>query len=89
MNVFEKETIMQNLVTLEKCLNLNDRFKKLSVQRRIFSQRMVDDIMKRDSPTLDYCMRLLHRGPNAFTQFIDILIETKQNSIVDLLLNIT
>lgn len=89
MNVFEKETIMQNLVTFEKCLNINDQFKKLSVQRRIFSQRMVDDIMKRDSPTLDYCMRLLHRGPNAFTQFIDILIETKQNSIVDLLLNIT
>ena len=89
MNVFEKETIMQNPVTFEKFLNLNDQFKKLSVQRRIFSQRMVDEIMKRDSPALDYCMRLLHRGPNAFTQFIDILIETKQNSIVDLLLNIT
>ena len=89
MNVFEKETIMRNLVTLEKCLNLNDQFKKLSVQRRSFSQRMVDDIMKRDSPALDYCMRLLYRGPSGFTQFIDILIETKQNSIVDLLLNIT
>jgi hypothetical protein len=43
--------------------------------------------MKTDSPSLDYCMKPLRRGPNTFTQFIDILIETKQNDIIDLLLN--
>jgi len=31
-------------------------------------------------------MRLLRRIPDAFTQFIDILIETKQNDKADLLL---
>jgi len=34
-------------------------------------------------------MKLLRRGPSAFTEFIDILIETKLNYIVDLLLNTT
>jgi len=34
-------------------------------------------------------MKLLRRGPDAFTQFIDILLETKQNDTVDLLLSIT
>ena len=34
-------------------------------------------------------MKLLRRGPDVFTQFIDILIETQQNVIVDLLLNTT
>ena len=45
--------------------------------------------MENDSPTLDYCMRLLRCGSNAFTQFADVLIETKQNDTVDLLLNTT
>ena len=31
-------------------------------------------------------MQLLRRDSNAFTQFIDILIETEQNNIVDILL---
>jgi len=43
--------------------------------------------MRNDSPYLDYCMKHLGCGPNGFTQFIDILIEIKQNDIVDLLLN--
>jgi hypothetical protein len=32
-------------------------------------------------------MKPLRRGPNAFAQFIKILIMTTQNDIVDLLLN--
>ena len=34
-------------------------------------------------------MKLLRRGPHEFTQFIDILNETKQYDIVTLLLTIT
>ena len=58
----------------------------ISLKEDIFSENTCY-IMKTDSPSLDYCMKLLRRGPNTFTQFIDILIETKQNDIIDLLLN--
>ena len=73
----------------KKNLILDDDFLELSIQRKIFSRGMLVDIMKSDSPSLDYCMKLLRRGPNAFTQFIDILITTRQNDIVDMLLNIS
>ena len=35
-----------------KCLNLNGRLQRLSVQKKIFSQRILDDIKKDESPTL-------------------------------------
>ena len=49
MDGFMKPKIMRNLVILEKCLNLNDQFKQLSLQYKIFSQRINDDIMKDES----------------------------------------
>jgi len=89
MDRFEKDRIMRNLILMEKRLILDDDFLKLSIQRKILSQGMLVDIMKTDSPSLDYCIKLLRRGPNAFTQFIEILITTRQNDIVDMLLNIS
>ena len=86
---FEKPNIIENLVPLEKCLIVDDDFKELFLQREIFSQRMLNDIRENVSPPLDYCMKLLRHCPDAFTQFIDILIKTKQNDIVDLLLSAT
>ena len=86
MNKFEKERIRSNLVFMEKHLILDDDFLELSLQRRIFSQGTLDNIMKTDSPPLDYCMKLLKCDSNAYSQFIDILIETKQNNFVDILL---
>jgi hypothetical protein len=74
----KQQKIIWNLVTLEKCLNPNAHFQELSVQSEFFFQRMLDDIMKDTSPSLYYCTKLMRRGPSAFTQFIDILIETKQ-----------
>ena len=50
---------------------------------------MLNDIMKDESPTLIYCMILISRDFDAFTQFIDILIETKRNIIMGLILNTT
>jgi len=47
---------------------------------------MTDIWMKNEPPPLDYRIKLLRRGPHAFTQLIEILIETKQNTIVVLLL---
>ena len=85
MTGFEKQKIIRNLVTLEKCLIL-DNFLVLSLQRKIFSKKMLNDVMKKESPSLDYCIKLLRLGPDIFTQFIDILIETKQNGIMVLLL---
>ena len=85
----EKERIMGNLVSMEKRLILDDDFLELSIQGKIFSRRMLIDIMKTDSPSLDYCMKLLRRGPTAFTQFMDIFMTTQQNDIVDMLLNIS
>jgi len=55
----------------------------------IFSHRILNDMMKDDLLSLDYCMKLLLLEPDAFTQFIDVLIKTKQNDIVDLLLKNT
>ena len=87
INEFQKQKIMRNLVTLDIRLNLNDQFQKLLVQKTIFSQRILDNIIKNESSSLNYCMVLLHYGQNAFTQLTDILIETNQNYIADLLLN--
>ena len=64
---------MWNLVTLEKCLNLKDLFQELSMQRKIFSKRILNDMLKDESPSLEYCMRFIR----------DILIVTKQNAIID------
>ena len=90
MTVFDNKKIIWNKVTLEKDLILNDDLLKLSLQRKkFFSQKMPTDIMRNESPSLDYCKKLLCRGPDAFTQFIDILIERKQNVIVVWLLATT
>ena len=86
---FENQKILRNLVKLEKWLVLDDDFLELSLQRKIFSGERLNDIMGTDSPSLDYFMKLCRRGPQAFTQFIDILIETKQNDIVVLFLTTT
>ena len=74
MDGFMKHKIMQNLVLLGKRLNLNDRFQKLSVQKKIFFQRILDDILKGESPAFNYCMMLISRGQNIlllkFIQFV-------------------
>ena len=80
-----KHKIMQNLAIVGKCLDVDDHLQKLSIQKKIFSQRMLDDIIKNKSSTLNYCMKLMCHDPNAFTQFTNILFEIKQNDIVDLL----
>ena len=75
---FEKKNkIIQNLVTMEKCLKVDENFLQLFFQRKIFSQGMLNDIMRNESPSFDYCMKLLRCGLYAFTQFVDITIETK------------
>ena len=50
---------------------------------------MLDDNMEDESLALYYCMMLMSHSAKAFTQFIGILIETKQNGILDFLLNTT
>ncbi|KAK2710751.1 hypothetical protein QYM36_012057, partial [Artemia franciscana] len=45
MNEEDKKKIKRNLVALEKKLKLDDQFQRLSVQKRMFSQEMMDDIM--------------------------------------------
>ena len=64
-----KHKIMGNLVIFEKCLILNHRLQKLFMKKKIFSQRMLDDIMIDESPTLNYCMVLMSHGQNVFPQF--------------------
>ena len=68
MNKVEGQKIIRNLVTLEKYLILHDHFQRLSVQKRISTKRVIDLIMKNDSQSLDYCLRLMCRGPKAFSQ---------------------
>ena len=75
---FEKQKIIWSLGILEKYLILNDDFLEFSLQRKIFSQKVLNDIMRNKSPSLDYCVKLLRRGPDGFTELIDtILMETK------------
>ena len=38
-----------NLVILEKWSNVNDKFQRLSLQKRIFGQRAINGMMKQDS----------------------------------------
>ena len=87
MTGFEKPKKSYGIYLLwKKCLILDDNFLELYLQRKMSSQRKLKDIMRNKSPSLDYCMKPLHRGQDAFTQFIDIFIETKQNDIVILVL---
>ena len=50
---------------------------------------MLHIIIENGAPTVDYCMRLLRCGPNELTQFIDVLIETRQNYIIYMFFNTT
>jgi len=72
-----------------KLLILDNDFLSLSLQQRIFFQRMLNGIMKNDSPSLDYCKKILRCDQYASTQFIDILTEKIENDIMVLLLNTT
>ena len=45
---------------LEKCLNLNDEFSKLTLPRKIFSEEMFETITKNGSPTMIYCNETLN-----------------------------
>ena len=53
MNKFEKERIRSNLVIMEKHLIMNEDFLELSLERKIFSQGTLDNIMGNDSSPLD------------------------------------
>ena len=64
---------------------LDDDSLELSIQWEIFSQRMLEDIVRNESLSLDYSTKLLHHGPDAITRFVDIIIETKQNGTAILL----
>ena len=44
---FEIQNSVRILVALEKFLILDDDFQELSLQKKIFSQRMRDDIIKK------------------------------------------
>ena len=74
MTGFENQNIIRNLVTLDKRLILDDDFIDLYLQRKIFSLGKLNFVKRSESPSLDYSMKLLCRGPGVFTQFIDILI---------------
>ena len=50
---------------------------------------MLDDKMRNESPSLDYCVKRLRCGLDTFAQFIELLIETKQNDTVIMLLATT
>ena len=54
MTGFEKQKIIWNLVKFEKCMILEDDFPKLSFRRKIFSERMVNYIVRTDSSSLDF-----------------------------------
>ena len=42
--------------------------------------------MRNESPSLNYSMKLLRRSPDLFVQNTDLLIQTKQNDILIVLL---
>ena len=56
MTGFDEQKIIRKIVNLEKCLILDDDFLELSLQRKIFSQRILNDIMRNESPSMDYYM---------------------------------
>ena len=56
---YEKQKIIRNLVTLKNFFTVDDDFQDLSLQRKIFSQRILNDIMKNDSLSLNYGMELV------------------------------
>ena len=49
-------------------------FNELSLDRKIFTQRMINFIIKKNFSSLDYCMKLFCRCPDALTQFTDVLM---------------
>ena len=57
----------------------------ISSNENIFSKNAYG-MLRNESPSLDFYMKLLRRDTDAFAKFIDILIETIQNDIVTVLL---
>ena len=80
MNKVDRQKIKENLVTLEKWLILKDDFQRMSVQKTIFTQRLIDDTMKNESPGLAYCLRLVCRFPNALVNLLRNY--SKQNKMI-------
>jgi len=54
MTGIDEQKIIRKIVNLEKCLILDDDLLELSLQRKIFSQRMLNDLMRNESPSVDY-----------------------------------
>ena len=86
---FQKQKNHAESSDFGKCLIKYDDFLELSIQRKMFSKRILDDILKNYSPCLDWCMKLLRHGLDTLAKFIGIIIETKKNNIVDMLFGIT
>lgn len=86
MEQCDQDTILRSLVDLTKLLDLNPRFLSLLQQKyKVFSQQMVEDILKNETPALELCFMLVKRGPNAYNNFVGALRETNQFEVLSVL----
>ena len=49
---------------------LNDDFQELSLQRKKYSQRMLNNALRMDYSSLNFCMKLIRRGPEALLSLL-------------------
>lgn len=90
MNQNDRDLILSNKNQLARLLKL-DEVAPLAVVKGIFPQKMMDDILGDYENDYDRKVRLLidltHRGPKAFTKFIELLKETGHEEAAAILEN--
>lgn len=91
MDPTDSEIIIRSLPALQKNLDLNPHFLRLlcSTPYKIFSEQMIADIMRSDTPALNLCLKLTKRGPDAYNNFLNALREAKQDNVIIPILNQT
>lgn len=81
MNPKDRETISLNINSLSKSIDLNLNLLNQSINKNIFTQQMIDDILK-ISDKMEQKKRFLYdltrRGPEAYDKFVEVLFGVDQ-----------
>jgi len=76
------DTINGSLPAIIRSIDLTQQFLSLLKSFRVFSDEMIGDILKNEDPKFKLCTMLICRGPSAYKNFIEALIETNQTTVV-------
>lgn len=77
------DTINGSLPAIIRSLEITQQFLSLLRSYRIFSEEMIRDILKNENPKFKLCSMLVCRGPSAYQNFVNALVETNQMTVIN------